>query len=98
MNTDILKRELIELMVKFFDSNDINEANTIKESIYHKVLSLYYTDGALRLVSESLNVWKMDISNYLTHLADNSVDQYSKQQAFLALRGIINLIEISSTK
>lgn len=90
-----LKSELKNLVVGFFQTSDIIHANKIKDSIYQKVLSCSYSISAQQLLDNSLSIWRVDVSNYLTSLDSNSISSNTKHQAYLALIGIINLIEFS---
>lgn len=42
-----------------------------------------------------MEIWKRDVGDYLTLMSDGNADKITRHNAYLALMGIINLIELS---
>lgn len=87
--------ELRELIIALFETEDVLKANGIKESIYNEVLARDYPKGASKIIPTSMEIWKVDVSNYLTNLSEKYPDKAMKHKAFVALMGIVNLVEFS---
>lgn len=95
MNKEDLKNNLNKKLTLFFGTNNINDANVVKDEIYKSVFSLNYDQSSLKLVINSKEVWSHDIGNYLTILSSGNVPSHVRHDAFLAMKGIINLIDFS---
>ncbi len=93
MNKAELKQELNGLVKDFFATSDVVVVGRIKENIYQKVLSCPFTESTTKIVINSMSMWKTDVSNYLVTINEN--DKYYTHQAYLAMLGIITLVDIS---
>lgn len=85
------KKELLDLLVNFFASENHHNAIRIQDKIFKEVLLCPFSPKASILLNHSIAIWQVDVSNYLTTFHSNTF----RHLAYLALLGIINLIDIS---
>ncbi|MEP6931248.1 MAG: hypothetical protein ABI850_14595 [Flavobacterium sp.] len=93
MNKYETKEKLKSLVIAFLNSTKLEYAIEIKKEIYDIVLICPYTENIQKIVNDSIKRWDDDLSNYLTTF--ESKDKFYTRQAYLALTGIINLVDIS---
>lgn len=88
-------QNLTRLILPFFETKNLEIANDIREKIYNDVRNRNYPGANKSLIYDSMEIFSQDINSYLTTLANRTPDRLMKHQAFLALKGIIVLIELS---
>lgn len=66
------KKELLDLLVDFFASENHYDGIWIKDKIFKEVSSCPFSPKASILLNNSIAIWQVDVSNYLTTFSDHS--------------------------
>lgn len=96
MKNNQKKAAAVKMIVPFFAAKKADEAKKIFREMEDTLLIGNYPKESYQLVTDSSMIWKKDIAKYIAALEADNLSREVTHNAYVALRGFIDLIDLSN--